>query len=121
MELDIDELSNEVLQKLYQFVLKYAPRPEDPPTHRSAAATSQTAPSRPKKNKPMSKHEQEAQIAQVRGKLSAFQHPGSDEAPDHSKFEFIAADTQNNSIIDMNATANDTSGDDEDSEESEEE
>ncbi|KAL9100408.1 MAG: hypothetical protein Q9187_009367 [Circinaria calcarea] len=102
IELDIDELSNEVLYKLLGFVRKYAPRPNDsPPRH--VAPPAPAAPSRPKKNKPMSKNEQEAKIQEIRGKLSGFQNPGSDESPepDHKP-------------------ADDTSGDEEDSEESEE-
>ena len=84
IELDIDELSNDVLYKLLGFVRKYAPRPEDsPPRH--VAPSTLAAPSRPKKNKPMSKTEQEAKIEEIRGKLSGFQNPGSDESPEPGK------------------------------------
>lgn len=75
LELDIDELSDEVLFKLWQYVRKSAPLADDAPV-RSAPAASSAAPAR-KKNKPMSKHEQEARIAQVQNGLSAFQNPGS--------------------------------------------
>ncbi|KAK4690733.1 bromodomain-containing factor 1, partial [Lecanoromycetidae sp. Uapishka_2] len=75
LELDIDELSDDVLFKLYTYVKKSAPLPDDDPV-RPAPATSSAAPTR-KKNKPMSKHEQEARIAQVQNGLSAFQNPGS--------------------------------------------
>ena len=71
LELDIDELSDEVLHKLLVFVRKHAPRSDDAPT-RPAPAASSAAPTR-KKNKPMSKTEQEARIAQVQSGLSAFQ------------------------------------------------
>ena len=71
IELDIDELSNDVLYKLLLFVRKNAPRPEDQATP-TAALASTAAPAR-KKNKPMTKHEQEARIAQVQSGLSAFQ------------------------------------------------
>jgi bromodomain-containing factor 1 len=72
IELDIDELPNEVLLMLLKYVKKHAPavleeeepEPTPPPT---------TAPSRPKKNKPMSKYEQEAQINMLQGSLSRFQ------------------------------------------------
>ena len=74
LELDIDELSNEVLYKLLQFVRKHAPRPEDSPMIAATAASA--APGR-KKNKPMSKSEQEARIAQVQSGLSAFQKGGA--------------------------------------------
>ena len=72
LELDIDELSNEVLYKLLQFVRKHAPRPDDTPLATTATAGN-TAPAGRKKNKPMSKSEQEARIAQVQSGLSAFQ------------------------------------------------
>ena len=75
LELDIDELSDEVLHKLLIFVRKHAPRADDSPA-RPAPAASSAAPTR-KKNKPMSKTEQEARIAQVQSGLSAFQNPGA--------------------------------------------
>ena len=76
IELDIDELSNEVLFKLLGFVRKYAPRPEDsPPPRQQPTAPSTAAPSRPKKNKPMSKTEQEARISEINGRLAQFQNP----------------------------------------------
>ena len=84
LELDIDELSNEVLHKLLVFVRKHAPRPDDSPTRRAAPAAPSAAGPR-KKNKPMSKTEQEARIEQVKGNLSAFQNPGSEDAPDAGK------------------------------------
>jgi len=76
LELDIDELSDEVLWKLLQFVRKHVPRAEDSSPARPPPAASSAAPTR-KKNKPMSKHEQEARIAQVQNGLYAFQNPGS--------------------------------------------
>ena len=75
LELDIDELSNDVLYKLLVFVRKHAPRADDSPV-RAPASSSTAAPAR-KKNKPMSKHEQEARIAQVQSGLSAFQKGGA--------------------------------------------
>lgn len=72
IELDIDELSNEVLYKLLTFVRKHAPRPDDEPAKPAPAAASSTAAPARKKNKPMSKHEQEARIAQVQNSLSAY-------------------------------------------------
>ena len=74
LELDIDELSDEVLHKLLVFVRKHAPRADDAPA-RPAPTASSAAPTR-KKNKPMSKTEQEARIAQVQSGLSAFQKGG---------------------------------------------
>ena len=75
LELDIDELSDEVLHKLLVFVRKHAPHSDDTPA-RPAPAASSAGPTR-KKNKPMSKTEQEARIAQVQSGLSAFQKGGS--------------------------------------------
>lgn len=88
LELDIDELSDEVLHKLLLFVRKHAPHSDDAPA-RPAPAASSAAPTR-KKNKPMSKTEQEARIAQVQSGLSAFQKGGT--AP-HCKLPFEDAYT----------------------------
>ena len=103
IELDIDELSNEVLYQvcniefeqydpsdddifqLLHFVRKHAPHPEDSPEPRQIAAPVAAAPSRPKKNKPMSKVEQEAKIDEIRNKLSGFQNAPSDESPEPCK------------------------------------
>ncbi|KAI9824548.1 MAG: hypothetical protein M1832_001637 [Thelocarpon impressellum] len=87
LELDIDELSDEVLHKLYQFVQKYAPggdhQEESKPARPKAAPESRAgASSRPKKNKPMSKTEQEARISELQGKLKSYQNAGSDESPE---------------------------------------
>ena len=75
LELDIDELSNDVLYKLLVFVRKHAPRADDSPVR--PVATGPTAAPARKKNKPMSKHEQDARIAQVQSGLSAFQKGGA--------------------------------------------
>jgi len=126
LELDIDELSNEVLHKLLQFVRKHAPRPDDVPTHRPVAPAPSAAPTR-KKNKPMSKHEQEAQIKDMQKKLQAFQNPGSDEAQEHCTcHHFLDAYERGRVILITQADnqamkTNESSGDEEDSEESEEE
>ena len=85
IELDIDSVPNEVLYKLLQFVRKYAPSAADPapePSRRasgggsSAAAAAAAGNSRPKKNKPMSKTEQESKIVDIRSKLSQLQAGG---------------------------------------------
>ncbi|KAL2001485.1 hypothetical protein VTN02DRAFT_1686 [Thermoascus thermophilus] len=71
IELDIDELPNEVLVMLLKFVKKNAPHvleEEEPP-----APIPSAAPAKPKKNKPMSKYEQEAQINMLENNLSRFQ------------------------------------------------
>ena len=121
IELDIDELSNDVLYKLLGFVRKYAPRPDDSPP-RQTAASSSAAPARPKKNKPMSKHEQEANIELFRGKLSAFQNPGSDESPEPCKCDkqwIVRHSIANQDTDPKEQPADETSGDEDDSEESE--
>jgi bromodomain-containing factor 1 len=57
IELDIDELPNFVLLKLLSFLKKYVPQAApDPPSEPAFVPTA--APSKPKKNKPMTKHEQ---------------------------------------------------------------
>jgi len=101
IELDIDELPNFVLLKLLTFLKKYVPQaaPDPPPEPAFIPA----APSKPKKNKPMTKHEQEAQIEELKGKLAGYN--GGPISPN-------TAPTIEN---------DDSSGDDDDSEESEEE
>ncbi|KAI5791742.1 hypothetical protein DFH27DRAFT_592142 [Peziza echinospora] len=84
IELDIDELSPEILYKLHQYVSKHAPPvpvnvdygyvPPPPPPPPSAPKA-KAAP-RPKKNKPMSATEQEAKIKDLNAKLAAFENPG---------------------------------------------
>ncbi|MCJ1472094.1 hypothetical protein MMC13_000741 [Lambiella insularis] len=123
IELDIDELSNVVLYQVcidvldiddksdhgyYQlltFVRKHAPQPEDSPEPRQVATPAAAAPTRPKKNKPMSKTEQEAKIEEIRSKLSGFDNAASDDSPEPYP---------------QPQAAEDTSGDEDDSEESEE-
>ena len=122
--MDIDELSNDVLYQLLQFVRKHAPKAEDPAHPAPAAAPAHTASSR-KKNKPMSKVEQETRIQQVRGSLSAFENPGSAAyapgAGTYSLFTKRACPVDTNSDSSAIQDDRDTSGDEDDSEESEEE
>lgn len=75
IELDIDELPNEVLVMLLKFVKKNAPQVMDDDD--VSAPVSSTVQSKPKKNKPMSKFEQEAQINMLEGSLSRFQGGGT--------------------------------------------
>ncbi|OJJ44053.1 hypothetical protein ASPZODRAFT_145179 [Penicilliopsis zonata CBS 506.65] len=79
IELDIDELPNEVLLMLLKFVKKNAPHVVD---DEDMGAPLASAPSKPKKNKPMSKFEQEAQINMLESNLSRFQGGGSGRSPD---------------------------------------
>ncbi|KNB15125.1 hypothetical protein FOXG_13808 [Fusarium oxysporum f. sp. lycopersici 4287] len=87
LELDIDQLSNEALLKLWELCKKVLPgfgkdtnvpsSPEvtraAPPKHTKASSTS----AKPKKNKPMSAREQEERIAQLRD-LSNLYRPGQE-------------------------------------------
>jgi bromodomain-containing factor 1 len=78
--LDIDELPNDVLYKLLQFVQKHAPssrevHAESPPPKVSSAAKGGVP--KTKKNKPMSKTEQEARIEELQRKLKNYQNAGS--------------------------------------------
>ncbi|KAL9113277.1 MAG: hypothetical protein Q9227_002612 [Pyrenula ochraceoflavens] len=109
IELDIDELPNGVLLKLLNFLKKHIPQaPPEPPSEPTyMPKTTSAAPSRPKKNKPMSKHEQEARIAELTGKLNTYgEGTGNHTSPDPEQ-----------SIEHGGAS----SGDEDDSEESEEE
>ncbi|KAL8705830.1 MAG: hypothetical protein Q9201_001053 [Fulgogasparrea decipioides] len=72
LELDIDELSDDVLRKLWDFVKKNSKPQEEvraPPVVSTAPAPSR------KKNKPMSKQEQERQIQDLKQISSQFQNP----------------------------------------------
>ncbi|KAI4163085.1 MAG: hypothetical protein LQ342_003212 [Letrouitia transgressa] len=108
LELDIDELSDETLRKLYNFVKKNSTRPGDTPRAKQASAPAPTAAPSRKKHKPMSKHEQERQIEQIKGNIAQFENPTptAEDAPDPYKYP---------------AHANDSSGEEDDTEESEEE
>ncbi|KAL2821913.1 Bromodomain-containing protein [Aspergillus granulosus] len=81
IELDIDELPNEVLLMLLKFVKKNAPHIVDDEEVGTPIAQN-AAPPKPKKNKPMSKYEQEAQINMLESNLSRFQGGGSGRSPD---------------------------------------
>ncbi|CAG8383873.1 unnamed protein product [Penicillium salamii] len=74
IELDIDELPNDVLLLLLNFVKKNVPHLTD---DEEDAPASSVAPPKPKKNKPMSKFEQEAQINMLQSNLSRFQGGGA--------------------------------------------
>ncbi|KAJ1708924.1 transcription regulator BDF1 [Aspergillus flavus] len=81
IELDIDELPNDVLLMLLRFVKKNAPQVmEDEDVATPTAMMNTAAAPKPKKNKPMSKFEQEAQINMLESNLSRFQ--GGGRSPD---------------------------------------
>lgn len=118
LELDIDELSNDVLYKLLTFVRKHAPRPDDSPI-RATATGSTAAPAR-KKNKPMSKHEQEARIARVQSGLSAFQKGGGGSGRKHLNHD-SPAPANMCPVGDVQPSIENQGSDDEDDEDSESE
>jgi bromodomain-containing factor 1 len=123
IELDIDELPNHVLLKLLNFVRKYGEHaPPEPEPPQQPAYAPQAAPSgKPKKNKPMSKQEQEQQIRELKGKLGAYD--GGQVSPDPSKlYKSSCIQTLLIQYFTVRSVehAVDSSGDD-DSEESEEE
>jgi bromodomain-containing factor 1 len=83
IELDIDELPNDVLLMLLRFVKKNAPHVmEDEEVVVTPTAVNPPAAPKPKKNKPMSKFEQEAQINMLESNLSRFQGGGGGRSPD---------------------------------------
>ncbi|PLB38237.1 putative transcription regulator BDF1 [Aspergillus candidus] len=104
IELDIDELPNDVLMMLLRFVKKNAPHVMEDEEVQTPIAQ-QPAPPKPKKNKPMSKYEQEAQINMLESNLSRFQGGGG-RSPDPVP------------SVEANESSDDS---DDDSEESEEE
>lgn len=85
MELDIDALSVDALRKLYELINKTNPqvragierRPEFSRASEPETKSKSTAPSKPKKNKPMNKHEQERKIEQLRELKAQLQRGGS--------------------------------------------
>lgn len=71
IELDIEEVPNHALLKLLSFVKKYAgPPPEEA---KDDAAYSAPAAGKAKKSKSMSKQDQEAQIAELKGQLHHYE------------------------------------------------
>lgn len=94
MELDIESLSQEALTKLYDLIHRAHPHIratlERKPEYSSQSAPPEpepkakiSNPSKPKKNKPMNKHEQERKIEQLRELKAqlARQGSGSQEPP----------------------------------------
>lgn len=76
IELDIEEVPNGALLKLLAFVKKYAGPPPDEPKDEYAAPSV----SKSKKSKSMSKQDQEAQIAELKGTLHHYNEAGSPDA-----------------------------------------
>jgi len=80
IELDIEEVPNHALLKLLNFVRKYAGPPPDEPKAEPDTYAAPAAAGKSKKNKPMTKSEQEAQIEELKGKLGAYRGPVSPNA-----------------------------------------
>ncbi|CAK7214683.1 transcription initiation at TATA-containing promoter protein [Sporothrix bragantina] len=78
LELDIDQLSQDALGKLYELIVKAFPhmrvKAEKVKTTESSASGK---PTKPKKHKPMGKLEQERNIEKLREIKAQFQRPGS--------------------------------------------
>ncbi|KAF2839504.1 Bromodomain-containing protein [Patellaria atrata CBS 101060] len=75
MELDIETIPDSVLHELLKFTRQHKPPKEDiPQDDEYEPPRAKTATSRPKKNKPMSKYEQEAAINNIQAQLGKFQH-----------------------------------------------
>ncbi|KAL8674733.1 MAG: hypothetical protein Q9168_000891 [Polycauliona sp. 1 TL-2023] len=121
LELDIDELSDNVLRKLSDFVKKNSKAPDEaprpPPVTTAAPAVSR------KKNKPMSKQEQDRRIESLKEQQAQFNNPtpSIENAPDACKS--LVPYTISHAAADASEVGvqHDTSGDEEASEESEEE
>ena len=118
-----------MLHKLYQFVQRYAPgsgtndEPAKAPRSQGGSQARGSG-SKPKKNKPMSKTEQEARINELQGKLKSYQHPGAERSPEPCKQSFVTAcrGTSSNPEIDKHEENGESSSDDDESgSESEEE
>ncbi|KAI4220767.1 MAG: hypothetical protein L6R36_007385 [Xanthoria steineri] len=121
LELDIDELSDNVLRKLSDFVKKNSKAPDDVP--RPPPVVSAAPPVSRKKNKPMSKQEQDRRIESLKERQAQFENPtpSIENVPDACKCP--ALDLASRSAADglEDGDQHDTSGDEEASEESEEE
>ena len=87
VELDIDVVSQQSLWKIYNHVLRYAPEAVDEARamlddKEEEAPTKSAKPPAKKKNKPMSKNEQERKIEQLEGALQTFQrHTSGSQEP----------------------------------------
>jgi bromodomain-containing factor 1 len=78
--LDIDVISNDVLWRIYDLVMKYAPEVEaglrqSLMEQRESPRVARSAPK--KKNKPMTKSEQERKLEQIKGTLDTFKKANS--------------------------------------------
>lgn len=80
VELDIEIIPPNILWKIYDLISEHSPDTEVQVRARYAAKQSPEELARPpakKKNKPMTKHEQERKIEELRGKVQQFERQGS--------------------------------------------
>ena len=93
MELDIDSVSAPTLWKIYELVQLHAPEVEIEIRRQLEERTAPRAPARPppkKKNKPMSKGEQERKIEQLKSAVQDFERQGSgSQEPLPSKLPYL--------------------------------
>lgn len=75
IEFDIDQFSAPTLSRLYDLIIKH--HPELIPERKPKPTNNQKQVAKPKKNKPMSKHEQEDKIAQLNQSLGKFKRSAS--------------------------------------------
>lgn len=74
----MDQLSDDALVKLYELVLKQFPEYKNQLKKSNPAPTpGATQSSKPKKNKPMGKDEQERKLQQLRELKDSYKRPGS--------------------------------------------
>ncbi|CAK7199918.1 transcription initiation at TATA-containing promoter protein [Sporothrix eucalyptigena] len=77
LELDIDQLSQDALGKLYELIVKAFPHMRVKAEKVKTSESSSGKPGKPKKHKPMGKLEQERNIEKLREIKAQFQRPGS--------------------------------------------
>jgi bromodomain-containing factor 1 len=120
MELDMDEINDDTLRELFKFIKSIrgpkggvvADDDFEPPRQ----VTKQTT-SRPKKNKPMGKTEQEDNMRKIQEKLQSFQGgaSGSSQSPPGKLLAHVSGDSR------LTCAAHDASSDDDESSGSESE
>jgi bromodomain-containing factor 1 len=81
LELDIDSISVPTLWKIYDLVTEHSPDTEirirKQISEKESPRNHMAKPASKKKNKPMSKHEQERKIEQLKNSMQQFERQGS--------------------------------------------
>lgn len=98
MEFDIDIIPDDALHEMLKIIRKHLP----PLSHADgdpapAPVARQPSMGKPKKNKPMTKHEQEARINRLKGQLEQFQNAGDGQSPDDQNGEGSSEDSDSGS------------------------